>query len=173
MKKVSAIIVAILSCITLAACGGTKDYVLNEKTFFLVMTNMLWFPQQYSESNIELDCFTYELKDVEGKSYMCGVRQCSSGYGCQCGNDTIIGFILEYDGEIPAPKNQSNDNPDKTWIHIKGKLKSPEMTTITIQSYLSDGTPDPDNTEEVLFLEFIVESCDLIDDYSNLNFYVS
>ena len=156
-----------------SACGKQKDYVLTEDTFFLVMTNMQYYPEQYVESEREYDCFTYELTDVNGERYICGVRKCSSGYGCTCGQDTIIGFILEYDGELPAPKNQSEDNNDKTWIHLKGKLKGTEKTSVTVRSYLPSGEPDGDKTEEILFLVFSVESFYLIEDYSNLHYYVT
>lgn len=177
MKRLWAFLLAIIACVTFAACGpkeeGPKNYVLNEKTFFHVMKNMTYYPEQYADSTLELDCFTYELKDVDENSYMCGVRKCSAEIGCKCGNDTIIGFILEYDGEIPAPKNQSEDTNDKMWIHLKGKIKSPKMTSVTIRAYLPDGTPDPVKTEEVKFLVFVAETLDLIEDYSNLNYYVT
>jgi len=156
-----------------AGCGGNKDYVLDESTYFLVMTNMLYYPEQYEGSDIECDCFTYSLTDVSnGTEYICGVRKCSSGYGCTCGNDTIIGFILEYDGELPEPKNQSEDTNEKSWIHIKGQLKSSEKTTVTIYSY-TDGQPNYDKTETISFLVFSVESCSVIEDYSSLNYYVT
>ena len=176
MKKTRRLTVIILLtlvlCVAITACGP-HDYVLNENTFFLVMTNIQYYPENYLSSNIEFDCFTYELVDVDGESYMCGVRKCSAGYGCQCGNDTIIGFILEYDGELPAPRNQSEDTNDKTWVHLSGKLKSAEKTTVRLKYYLPDGTVDPTKTDEIQFLVFVAESCELIEDYSNLNYYVT
>lgn len=159
--------------LSLFSCGSPGEYILNEETFFLVMTNMQYYPEQYVGANIEFDCFTYELEDVNGTSYLCGVRKCSAGYGCTCGKDTIIGFILDSDEELPAPRNQSEDNPDKTWVHLSGTLPSAEKTSITIHSYLPDGTVDPDKTEQILFLVFDVSSCDLIEDYSNLRYYVT
>lgn len=171
MKKFALILLAITVCFTFVACGP-RDYVLNEGTFFLVMTNMQYYPEQYLESNVEFDCFTYELVDVNGESYMCGVRKCSSGYGCVCGKDTIIGFVLEYDGELPEPRNQSEDNNDKTWVHLRGKIKSADKLTVEIFSYIGDEI-DPNTTEKIQFLVFAVESCDLIEDYSNLNYYVT
>lgn len=172
MKKRLAAL-ALMLVLLLSGCGGPKDYVLNEETFFLVMTNMQYYPEQYLGSKLEFDCFTYELKDVDGNSYLCGVRKCSSGYGCTCGNDTIIGFILASEEELPAPRNQSEDSNDKTWVHLSGSLQSAEKKTVTIHAYLPDGSVDPDNTEQIVFLVFDVESCELIEDYSGLNYYVT
>lgn len=165
----------LLVCLTLTGCGGkkTENYILNESTFFLVMTNMLYYPEQYANSEIELDCFTYDLVDVDGVSHICGVRKCSSGYGCTCGRDTIIGFILESDAALPAPRNQSEDNGDKTWVHLKGRLKSPEKSDITIPAYRADGTIDPGSTEKIQLLVFTVESCEQIEDASGLAYYVT
>ena len=172
LKWLIPILLVMVTCISCVACGP-RDYVLNENTFFMFMTNMQYFPEQYLKSNIEFDCFTYELKDVHGNSYMCGVRKCSSGYGCACGNDTIIGFVLEYDGELPAPRNQSEDTNDKTWVHLSGKIKSADKIKIEIKSYLPDGSENSNKNEFIEFLVFSVDSLELIEDYSNLNYYVT
>ena len=175
MKKTKIIVAVLLLilCLTFAACGP-KDYVLNEQTFFLVMTNIQARPQQYVDGTLEFDCFTYRLVDVvEEKTYICGVRKCSVGYGCNCGNDTIIGFVLIYDGELPEPSaRQSEDTNEQTWVHLKGRLKSADKLTVTVNSYVN-GELDPNNTERIQLLEFVVESCELIEDYSNLNYYVT
>ena len=165
------VLLVLVLCVTFSACGP-RDYVLDEKTFFIVLTNMQYYPENYLESNVQFDCFTYELVDVNGNSYMCGVRQCSAGYGCTCGNDTIIGFILEYDGELPEPRNQSDDSNDKTWVHLSGKLKSAEKVKIEIHSYVN-GEIDPSKNEQIEFLIFVADSCELIEDYSNLSHYVT
>lgn len=172
MKRIIAYVLASIT-LFLCACGGEKEYILDEQTFFLVMTNMQYYPEQYLDCNIEYDCFTYTLTDVHGTSYTCGVRKCSSGYGCTCGQDTIIGFLLEYNGELPEPRNQSEDSNDKTWIHLKGKLKSAEKRSITVHSYLPNGEIDGDKTENIIFLQFVVESFYLIEDYSHLHYYVT
>ena len=175
MKRIGWIALALLLCMLLTSCGGgkTDGYVLNEDTFFLVMTNMQYYPEQYLDADIEYDCFIYELTDVDGNTYTCGVRKCSSGYGCTCGRDTIIGFLLETDQPLPAARNQSEDSNDKAWVHLTGRLESAEKTTITIHSYLADGTVDPDNNEQIVFLVFDVASCEEIQDASNLNYYVT
>lgn len=173
MKKAIAFLLAVFVCLSLFGCGGkTKDYVLNEDTFFLVMTNMQYYPEQYLGSTLEFDCFTYELVDVDGNSYICGVRKSSSEYGCTCGRDTIIGFVLESAEPLPEPRNQSENNGDKTWVHLTGSLKSAEKTDITIHSYLADGSINPDLNETVSFLTFEVAACDLIEDASGLAYYV-
>lgn len=172
MRKLILLVLITVVCLTFAACGP-RDYVLNEDTFFFVMTNIQYYPENYLQSNLEFDCFTYELVDVDGNSYMCGVRKCSSGYGCTCGNDTIIGFVLEYDGELPEPRNQSEDTNDKTWVHLSGKVKSANKIKIKIHSYLPDGSVDPVKTEQIELLVFAVGSCQLIEDYSKLNYYVT
>lgn len=172
MKKLFVIILTVV-CLLFCACSNKKEYVLDEGTFFLVMTNMQYYPEQYLDCDIEYDCFTYQLTDIYGKSYTCGVRKCSSGYGCTCGQDTIIGFILEYEGQLPPPKNQSVDGNEKTWVHLKGRMKSAEKTSVVVHSYLPNGEVDGDKNETILFLVFTVESCELIDDYSNLNYYVT
>ena len=149
-----------------------KEYVLNEKTFFKVMTNIQAYPEQYLDKNLEFDCFTYSLTDVSsGKEYICGVRKCSSSYGCTCGKDTVIGFILNYEGEIPAPRNQSEDNTDKTWVHLRGSLSGAEKTEITVYAYDNGGITD--RKERISFLSFTVSSVSVIDDYSGLNYYVT
>lgn len=174
MKKNLLLGFCVILCLFLSACGEkNKDYILNEDTFFLVMTNMQYYPEQYLDSEIEYDCFTYNLEDVNGEVYTCGVRKCSSDYGCTCGNDTIIGFILESDEPLPEPRNQREDSADKTWVHLKGKLNTTQKKDITIHSYLPDGSVDPEKTELISFLVFDVESCDLIEDYSDLKYYVT
>lgn len=174
MKKIifSVLAFALTFATMLTACA-VNEYILTEDTFFLVMTNMQYYPEQYVGKNIEYDCFTYELTDVDGNGYICGVRKCSAEYGCTCGNDTIIGFILNYDGELPEPKNQSTDSSEgKTWVHLKGTMNSAEKTTITIHSYDADGNVIDGVNEQILFLEFQVESCELIDG-TNLAYYVT
>ena len=172
MKKLVFVLLAIIVCFSCVACGA-RDYVLNENTLFLVMTNIQYYPENYLQSNIEFDCFTYELVDVNGTSYTCGVRKCSSGYGCTCGNDTIIGFVLECEEQLPEPKNQSADTNDKTWVHLSGKVKSANKIKIEINSYLADGSIDPTKTEQIELLVFVVNSFELIEDYSNLAYYVT
>ena len=172
MKRTGLISLLLCFCLFVGGCGK-KDYVLSEDTFFLVMTNLQYYPEQYLESEIEFDCFTYDLKDVDGNSHLCGVRKCSSGYGCTCGNDTIIGFLLQYDGELPAPRHQSDSDPDKAWVHLRGKLDSAEKVTIEINAYNADGTIDPSRTEQIVFLVFDVESASEIEDASGLNYYVT
>ena len=174
MKKAVAIVLALsaLLCCVLGACSNNKEYVLTEKTFFLVMTNMQYYPEQYVGKSVEYDCFTYDLTDVGGKTYRCGVRQCSAGFGCKCGKDTIIGFILDYDGVIPEPKNQSEDTSDKTWIHLEGTLPSAKKDEIKIYAYNGDEI-DYDTVETVVFYHFAVSSLTPIEDASGLAYYVS
>ena len=169
-------IVTILCALCAAACllvgCGTGSYILNEDTFFIVMTNMQYYPEQYIGAHIEYDCFVYHLEDVDGNVYVCGVRKCSAEYGCTCGNDTIIGFLLDYDGEIPEPVNQSEDTNDKAWIHVTGTLDSAEKTNIEIYAY-TDGVKDTSKTEVISFLTFKASSVTEIEDYSGLNYYVT
>ena len=170
MKK-ALLIVLLLALLVLPACGS-KSYDLTEETFFLVMKNMQYYPEQYVGKDVSYDCFTYRLTDVDGREYMCGVRKCSSGYGCNCGKDTIIGFILDYDGEIPEPRNQSEDSVDKTWVHLKGTLPNAEKREIRIYAYNGDAI-DYDTIETVVFYDFRVSSLTLIEDYSGLAYYVT
>ena len=172
MKKFLICILCVLFLLFTCSCGN-KKYILTEDTFFLVMTNMQYYPEQYADSDIEYDCFTYSIKDINGEEYICGVRKCSSGFGCTCGKDTIIGFLLDYDGELPSPKNQSEDTVEKSWIHLKGKLKSTEKKNIKIRPYLSDGSIDQTNTETIVFLEFKVDTFSVLEDYQNLKYYVT
>ena len=173
-KKFLVILLAAFVLLLVPACGsGEKSYVLDEKRFFLVMTNMQYYPEQYLGANVEYDCFTYALTDVSGKQYTCGVRKCSSGYGCTCGKDTVIGFLLNYDGTLPAPKNQSADNNDKTWVHLKGKLHGAEKTTIPVYAVLPDGSQDTSTVENIVFLSFDVEECTEIENTEGLHYYVT
>lgn len=177
MKKfrLLCVITALTVCILTAyLCFGCapKEYVLTEKTFFKVMTNIQYFPEQYLDKNIEFDAFTYSLTDAEsGEKYICVVRKCSSGYGCNCGNDTVIGFILSYDGDIPEPKNQSEDTNDKAWVHVKGKLSGTDKTDVKVYAY-ENGVPTT-RKETIQFLSYSAQSVDLIEDYSGLNYYVT
>lgn len=172
MKKINCLLVFIICFLTLFGGCTKKEYKLDEKTFFLVMSNMLYYPQEYLNKNIEYDCFVYELEDINGKSYTCGVRKCSAEYGCKCGQDTIIGFVLNYGGEIPKAKNQSEDTNDKTWIHLSGKLDSAVKTEIVVHSYNQDGTINYDVNETISLYQFNVESLSEIDG-SNLQYYVT
>ena len=164
------LLLLIPSLLTLTGCN--KDCVIDESTFFLVMTNIQYYPEEYINKDISLDCFTYNVKDVNNKEYLCGVRKCTAGFGCKCGKDTVIGFILHYDGDIPEPKNQYEDTNDKSWIHIVGRLVSEEKTPIEINSYDAEGNVLP-QTEVVEFLSFNISSLETITDYSNLAYFVS
>lgn len=136
------------------------------------MDNIIRYPEEYINKELTLDCFTYNVEDVNGGITVCGVRKCSSGYGCKCGRDTIIGFILNYEnGEIPAARNQYENNVEKTWVHLTGHLASKQKTDITIYSYNPDGMQSTD-TEDIQFLTLNVESLELIQDYQNLRYYV-
>lgn len=155
-----------------ALVGCENNCNITESTFFLVMTNIQYYPEEYVDKEITLDCFTYNVKDVNNKEYLCGVRKCTAGFGCKCGKDTVIGFILNYEGNIPSPKNQYEDTNDKSWIHITGKLTSIEKTPIEINSYDSEGNI-LDQTEVVEFLSFDISSLETITDYTNLAYFVS
>lgn len=162
----------LIALLAFSACGGTNRYDLNEETFFLVMTNMQYYPEQYVGKEVSYDCFTYRLTDVDGREYLCGVRQCSAGYGCNCGKDTIIGFLLDYEGVIPEPKNQSESTADKTWVHLEGTLPNAQKEEIRIYAYNGD-VIDYDTVETVVFYHFAVASLTLIEDYSGLAYYVT
>ena len=173
MKKVLIIALAALLLFSFASCGGGSDRLdLTEQTFFYGMTTIQMYPEEYFGKTISYDCFTYRLTDVDGVEYLCGVRKCSAGYGCKCGKDSIIGFILDYDGVIPEPKNQSADTPDKTWVHLEGTLASAETETIRIYGYDGDAV-DYDRVESVVFCRFKVSALSGIEDYSALAYYVT
>ncbi len=176
MKKTRIICVA-LACITLllafAACTKT-EWVLNEGNFFFTMDNVLRFPGRYYNNTFDLNCFTYQLTDVNGKTYMCGVRHSSSEYGCTCGNDKIVGFVLDYDGEIPTPINQSDKySVEKAWIHVRGKITSEEYVKISVWAF-TDGQPDQSKPVETIALPLLtVESLTVLteEEYKNLQQY--
>ena len=173
MKRNVAIIALLTAfLIFISGCGKKNEYILDEKTFFLVMTNMQYYPEQYEDAKIEFDCFTYDITDVEGITYRCIVRKCSSGYGCNCGKDTVIGFLAE-NADLPEPKNQSENTNDKMWIHVDGKLAGIAKKKIRIYSYTADGEINKNVIETIEFLSFNVENYSVIEDYSKLNFYVT
>ncbi|MCD8308851.1 MAG: hypothetical protein LUD19_03265 [Clostridia bacterium] len=168
--KIALLLVAALCLL----CGcDTSEYILNEDTFFLVMTNMQYYPGQYVGKTIEADLFMYTVTDIYGNEYQCAVRKCSSGYGCNCGADTVIGFVLEYDGELPEPKNQSEDTNDKAWVHVRGTINSAEFPDITIHSYDSDGNVIEGANETLKMLVLYAEEVTEIEDYSGLSYYVT
>lgn len=150
--------------------GCTADGTIKEERFFLTMYNIQLYPEEYVDKLITLDCFTYDIEDISGKIITTGVRKCSSSYGCQCGKDSVIGFILNYDGQIPAARNQSEDSVEKTWIHVTGYLSSQEKTTIELSSTDVNGNPISDYIQ---FLTLNVKTLDLIEDYQNLHYYVT
>ena len=142
-----------------------NSYDLDESTFFLVMTHIQYYPEDYLNKDITFDCFTYQLETTTGETYMCAVRKCSSGFGCKCGKDTIIGFIVSKDLGLPEPKNQYENTNDKSWIHVTGQLESTEKTEFSIYG-------DGGVTEQVQFLSFRIDDFSIIEDYSNLHYYV-
>ena len=154
-----------LSLVPFLLLGCSKNYDMNEKTFFLVMTNIQYYPEEYIGKDISFDSFTYELTSVQGDSYLCVVRKCSSGFGCKCGKDTIIGFLVDKDLGLPEPKNQYDNTNEKAWVHIVGQLKSSEKTVFEI--YNADNVP-----EEVSFLSLEIKDFSIIEDYSDLHYYV-
>ena len=154
----------ILPSLLLTSCGNSK-YVMNESTFFLVMTNIQFYPEDYLNKDLIFDSFTYELTSIKGDNYLCIVRKCASGFGCKCGKDTIIGFLVDKDLGLPAPKNQYDNTNDKSWVHVTGQLKTAEKTEFEI--YNSDNVP-----ETVQFLSLQINDFSLIEDYSNLHYYV-
>lgn len=171
-KALLILLLIVLVAATFASCDKF-DPNLNETTFFYAMTTMQMYPEEYVGQTISYDCFTYRLTDVNGRDYLCGVRKCSVGYGCNCGKDTIIGFILDYDGVIPEPRNQSEDTPDKSWIHVEGSIASAQKEEIVIHAYDAAGQIDETKTETVVFYHFAVTSLTLIEDYSGLAYYVT
>lgn len=174
IKTICSLLCAVFA-LNFAACSDNKNsYVLTENTFFMVMTNALYYPEKYVGKDFELDCYIYDLEDTSGTVYRLGVRKCSSGYGCNCGKDTIIGFILDYDGKVlPEPKNQSEDTPDKTWVHLTGRITSSTKTDIKIYGYNAKGELDKSIIETVSFLTYAPDSVTEITDYSGLNYYVT
>lgn len=155
----------ILLSIPFLLSGCSKNYDMNESTFFLVMTNIQYYPEEYIGKDISFDSFTYKLTSTQGDDYLCVVRKCSSGFGCKCGKDTIIGFIVDNDLGLPEPKNQYDDTNEKAWVHIVGQIKSTEKTEFEI--YNANNEPEP-----VQFLNLEIKDFSIIDDYSNLHYYV-
>ena len=155
----------VLLSIPFLLSGCSKNYDMDESTFFLVMTNIQYYPEDYVNKDISFDSFTYKLTSVQGDEYMCVVRKCSSGFGCKCGKDTIIGFIVSNDLGLPEPKNQYDDTNDKAWVHVIGQIKSTDKTTFEI--YNADNVP-----EEVSFLSLEIKDFSIIEDYSSLHYYV-
>ena len=70
----------LLPLLATGCAGGQKGYVLNESTFFLVMTNIQYYPEEYVNKDITYDCFTYNIKDVNNKEYLCGTKNISVVY---------------------------------------------------------------------------------------------
>ena len=155
----------VLLSIPFLLSGCSNSYEMNEDTFFLVMTNIQYYPEDYLNKDLSFDSFTYKLTSVQGDDYMCVVRKCSSGFGCKCGKDTIIGFIVENDLGLPEPKNQYDNTNDKAWVHVVGQIKSTDKKVFEI--YNADNVP-----EEVSFLSLEIRDFSVIEDYSNLHYYV-
>ena len=162
MKKALTLLSTI---ILLTGCGGNSSYTLTENTFFMVMTNIQYYPEEYLKKDITFDCFTYELESTSGDKYLCGVRKCSSGFGCKCGKDTIIGFILNPTDNLPQPIKQYEDSNEKAWIHLTGQLHSDKKKEFKI--YTAD-----QSEETVQFLTLNVSNFNSIEDYSGLHYYV-
>ena len=153
----------VLLTIPFLLSGCANNYDMNEETFFLVMTHIQYYPEDYLNKDLSFDSFTYKLTSVQGDEYMCVVRKCSSGFGCKCGKDTIIGFVVDNNLDLPEPKNQYDDTNDKAWIHIVGQIKSTDKKVFEI--YNADNVP-----EEVSFLSLEIKDFSVIEDYSNLHY---
>ncbi len=171
MKKVL-VCMMIGLCLCLGACAKRQGYALDEKTFFLVMTNVQFYPDRYVGEDFEFDAFVYDLVDVDGNRHVTVARKCSAGYGCTCGKDTIIGFAVANDIELPPARNQSENNNDKTWLHIKGRIPSQDKQEIKIYAY-SNGQTDYNTVETISFPTFVIEEFSVIEDYSHLSYYVT
>lgn len=168
------LICTLCACFALPACGkeGEKRYSLSEATFYKVMYNMVYFPDQYLGATIDLDCFVYEIEDAKtGELFVCGVRKCPSNVGCKCGNDSVLGFLLSYGGTIPAARNQTANDSDKTWIHIAGSLAGTDLTGVNVYTYDAEGNKT-DSVEKIYFCTMNVSELTEIDG-SGLNYYVS
>ena len=76
----------------------------------------------------------------------------------------VLACALHVSAQTPLPQ----DPEVRT-----GKLKNAEKTTLTIHSYLPDGTVDPNVTEQIQFLVFQADACEPIADYSKLHYYVT
>ena len=148
----------------LVACSPNK-YVMDENTFFLVMTNIQFYPEKYIDKELTFDSFTYKLTSVSGDDYLCVVRKCSSGFGCKCGEDTIIGFIVDQNLSLPTPKNQYDDTNDKAWVHVVGEIKTADKVEFEI--FNKNHEPEP-----VQFLTLEITDFSIIEDYSGLHYYV-
>ncbi|MCR5308559.1 MAG: hypothetical protein K6E21_00410 [Bacilli bacterium] len=151
--------------ILLTSCGGKDSYYMNESNFFLVMTNIQYYPEEYVNKELEFDSFTYKLTSTSNEEFFCVVRKCASGFGCKCGKDTIIGFVVDKDLGLPEPKNQYENTNDKSWVHINGTLETTNKVDIEILGA-------DDIAEKVSFLTLKINSFTLIEDYSSLNYYV-
>lgn len=165
MKKVCTSLLLLTSFLAIGCSSNSDGYVLNEKTFFQVMTNIQYYPEDYIDKDLTFDCFTYALTSVSGEEYLCVARKCASAFGCKCGNDTIIGFLVSKDLGLPEPKNQYDNTNDKAWVHVTGQLVNNEKTVFEI--YNNQGVP-----EEVKFLSLNVCDFSIIEDYSDLHYYV-
>ena len=101
--------------LALPACGAKTDYKLNEKNFFLVMTNMWYFPAQYLGCD---ECAPATLRLLDHLSMALGVAldggtlvgkaerwrgKASALMRC---NDDLNAYVKEleraYDGESPT-----------------------------------------------------------------------
>ena len=172
MKKVLIALLVFLLICSFGACKESDRLDLTENTFFYGMTTIYLHADRYVGKDISFDCFTYRLTDVNGQDYLLGVRKCSAGYGCNCGKDTIIGFILDYDGDIPEPMNQGEDSADKTWVHLRGTVASAEAEVINIYAYDGD-VVDRSKVEAVSFYHFTVVELTMFEDYTGLAYYVT
>lgn len=172
IQKISfAILILSVTFCAFAGCSS-GGYSLDEAHYFLTMQNMLYFPENYVGDSFEYDCFVYEIEDaISGETYICGVRKCPANFGCKCGNDSILGFMLVYDGDIPAARNQSENSNDKTWIHVTGIMTNADMTAVNIYSLDAEGNPT-EMIEKIFFCKLNVETLEEIDGIG-LNYYVS
>lgn len=149
-----------------------KEHVLNDVTYYLVMQSMLFNPSAYLQDTFVLECFVYEIEDVQtGEVFTCGVRKCPSNIGCRCGNDSVLGFRLLFDGDIPPARNQTANDSDKTWIRVSGKLAGTELTGVDVYRYDAEGNPT-NTIETIYFCSLEASSLEEIDG-SELSYYVS
>ena len=72
---------------------------------------------------------------------------------------------MDQDLGLPEPKNQYENTNEKSWIHVTGQIPSVDKKEFSI--YGADGV-----TEQVAFLSFKISDFSIIEDYSNLHYYV-
>lgn len=169
MKKILCVLMTAVMLFSFASCSGKESVVdrarkskettvetlenvftVRENTFVATVDNMYRETEHYINEYSYIKYVGFVLSQADPTDEKVSYDWvCRYGPGC-CGSGTTPGFVVVYDGELPA---------DKTWVEVTGHLKIAKEGE-PIYDYLHNllGTLyNDDNTEISTYAYFEIE----------------